>query len=554
MFRLTYLGGVRKHPSMQLFVPYIQDKPMKIKALRSRLFTHLEGIPLISAVLALQKRDVLDIFNQQDRVTITDLSDRLKANEGYLNAGMRLMASQGWLVLDFEDGQPAYTITLKGKAAIKNLSVWQDLGNWIRVAKDFGEIGLEELGGLDSDMMLRLIQSISDGEPGLEIDSVENQMLAHREGLICSVLLVNIGMKGLLEGNDLVFPKDWGTFGLDTAVQSMFEHLNWVYPTTTGYRFTEEGDFFRKRASAYGVTVSYLQTFHWLEELMFGKGDVLWDNPIGAKEIHVDRKMNVWGSGGAHSTYFNKIDEIVIEIFNRPLEDQPKGIADMGCGNGALLAHLYDVVKEHTLRGRHLEEHPILMIGADFNEAALEVTAENLLATGMDFHCVFGDIGDPMGLSMTLHQEFDVDLKDMLSVRSFLDHNRVFVEPKGDFNKRDRHSTGAFSFRGRRLSCAQVEQNLYEHMKSWKPFVEKFGLLVIELHTIPPALACENLGRTTITAYDGTHGFTDQYIVEREVFLQLAEEAGLRPVPQFSSRFPNSDLATVSINLLKGDQ
>jgi SAM-dependent methyltransferase len=537
---------------MQPILSYIQENPMKIKALRSRLFTHLEGIPLISAVIALQRRDVLDIFKQQKRVTITDLASRLKANEGYLNVSLRLLASQGWLTLDFDDNMPAYSLNPKGSAAIKNLHVWNDLGDWIRVAKDFGDIGLEELGGLDSDMMLRIIQSVCDSEANLSIDSVEDQMLAHREGLICSVILVNLGMKGLLEGNDLVFPKDWGTFGLDSAVQLMFEHLGWVYPTPSGYRFTVEGDFFRQRASAYGVTVSYLQTFHWLDELLFGKGDVLWDKPSGAKEIHVDRTMNVWGSGGAHSTYFNKIDEIVIEIFNRPLDEQPRGIADMGCGNGALLAHLYEVVKEHTLRGKHLEDHPILMIGADFNEAALVATAENLHATGMEFHCVYGDIGDPMGLSMTLHQEFDVDLKDMLSVRSFLDHNRVFDPPKGDFSSRERFSTGSFSFRGRRLSCAEVEQNLFEHFQAWRPHVERFGLLVIELHTIPPALACENLGRTTITAYDGTHGFTDQYIVEREVFLQLAEEAGLHPVPQFSTRFPNSDLATVSINLLRG--
>ena len=51
--------------------------------------------------------------------------------------------------------------------------------------------------------------------------------------------------------------------------------------------------------------------------------------------------MNVWGSGGAHKLYFKKIDEIIIEIFNYPIEQQPKGIADMGCGDGMFLTHLY---------------------------------------------------------------------------------------------------------------------------------------------------------------------------------------------------------------------
>ena len=41
-------------------------------------------------------------------------------------------------------------------------------------------------------------------------------------------------------------------------------------------------------------------------------------------KTHVNRKMNVWGSGGAHKLYFKKIDEIILEIFNKPLEKQPQ--------------------------------------------------------------------------------------------------------------------------------------------------------------------------------------------------------------------------------------
>ncbi|MFM1931104.1 MAG: hypothetical protein RL226_407, partial [Bacteroidota bacterium] len=41
-------------------------------------------------------------------------------------------------------------------------------------------------------------------------------------------------------------------------------------------------------------------------------------------------------------------------------------------------------------------------------------------------------------------------------------------------------------------------------------------------------------------------------IVEPEVFLKVARAAGLHPDPQHSVKFPDSDLATVTINLLKG--
>ncbi|MNQ95657.1 hypothetical protein D3C85_1112230 [compost metagenome] len=98
-----------------------------------------------------------------------------------------------------------------------------------------------------------------------------------------------------------------------------------------------------------------------------------------------------------------------------------------------------------------------------------------------------------------------------------------------------------------------MEDNLLEHLQKWSPYVRKFGLLLIELHTINPKLAASNLGKTPATAYDATHGFSDQYIVEIDVFNNVAAEAGLFPDQAIFKRFPEADIATVSINLLKGN-
>ena len=93
-----------------------------------------------------------------------------------------------------------------------------------------------------------------------------------------------------------------------------------------------------------------------------------------------------------------------------------------------------------------------------------------------------------------------------------------------------------------------VEDNLLEHFNKWAPYIKKNGLLVIELHTISPKLISQNLGRTAATAYNATHGFSDQYIVEVDVFEKIAAEAGLVADEKSKHRFPNSELATVSIN------
>src|SRR5690606_27893340 len=71
-------------------------------------------------------------------------------------------------------------------------------------------------------------------------------------------------------------------------------YLDWFTQKNGNYQFTETGLFFARRASAYGVTVSYLPTFSKIEELMFGKASVLRDIAFGEDEIHVDREMNVW--------------------------------------------------------------------------------------------------------------------------------------------------------------------------------------------------------------------------------------------------------------------
>ena len=164
---------------------------------------------------------------------------------------------------------------------------------------------------------------------------------------------------------------------------------------------------------------------------------------------------------------------------------------------------------------------------------------------------IWGDIGRPDTLAADLKDDYNIALQDLLNVRTFLDHNRIWEVPKNKHNTVSA-STGAYVSGGERLNNNDVEASLLEHLQKWKPFVEKFGLLIIELHTISSELTSENLGKTAATAYDATHGYSDQYILEVDVFRTAALNAGLTPDDKHFVRFPDSELATVSINLLKG--
>ncbi len=243
---------------------------------------------------------------------------------------------------------------------------------------------------------------------------------------------------------------------------------------------------------------------------------------------------------------------MIIKLFNKPIDEQPKGILDMGCGNGAFIQHIFDVIEYQTLRGKMLDEHPLLLVGADFNQAALKVTRANLIKADIWAKVIWGDIGRPDILAKDLKEDYNIELGDLLNVRTFLDHNRIWEVPKTK-TQRTSKSTGAYASLGKRLSNNVVEDSLLEHLTKWKPYVERFGLLMIELHTVKPNLVAQNIGKTAATAYDATHGYSDQYILEVDVFNALAREAGLHPDEHYFSKFPNNEMATVSVNLLKGN-
>lgn len=525
--------------------------------LRSDLFRHLDGVAIAPTAFTLHEAGVLDFILKQKEVSLDVTVKQFDANKGYLNVALRLLASQGWLVqlLDNQSNAVRYAVSPQSEEAFGLVRLYKDTSHLLKYSAQFHRRKFEiepfnVLMGIMNDYKNNY--GLGDVDPG----SVAYQVLKHIEGIIVAPSIVRLGMGGMFHKYFMEssfrseeFHSDADAF---TKLLDFFTWLGWFSSTNETYSFTDKGLFFAKRAAAYGVTVSYIPTFRNLDKLIFGNPAALRKVAEDEDEIHVDREMNVWGSGGAHSAYFKKMDEVLIEIFNRPIEDQPRGILDMGCGNGAFLAHAFEVIESRTLRGTLLEDHPLFLIGADYNQAAIKVTRANLIKQDIWAKVIWGDIGRPELIDEHLKEVYQIQLQDLLNVRTFLDHNRIWSDPKDVDDTRSSTSTGAFVHRGEWLPNNTVEDNLKEHFSKWMPYVKKHGLLLIELHTVDPKIVAQNMGRTAVTAYDGTHGFSDQYIVELDVFLKVVREAGLTPVDTHAYKFPNSELASVSINLLVG--
>ncbi len=521
---------------------------------REELFRHLDGIAVAPVAYAILKNKVSDYLLENKKLTISEIASACNANEGYLNVALRILASQGWLDYSADNNEVTICTNKQSKIAFDHFYLYEDSVALLEYSGKFHPRKFELDPFHKLEKLFGKYQNRFDLDPNKDdlTSQIQNQILKHIEGILVGPTTVHLGMGGMFHKYFMEasfsadeyhrFPESFDT------ILTFLCHLGWFHKSSDNFTFTDKGLFFAKRASAYGVTVSYIPMFRQMDELLFGNPKVLWDAK-NENETHVDREMNVWGSGGAHATYFKKIDEIIISLFNKPLEEQPKGILDMGCGNGAFLIHLFEVIESKTLRGKHLDDYPLFLVGADYNKAALKVTRANLIQADIWAKVIWGDISDPDLLQNDLQDNYGIKLQDLLSVRTFLDHNRIWSEPTTTLNAPSL-STGAFAYRGKRLSNEDVERNLKDHFEKWAPHIEKFGLIVIELHTISPNLTAKNLGKTAATAYDATHGFSDQYILEIDSFLKVINEIGLSSDKKYFSKFPDSDLATVSINYL----
>ncbi|MFH0343916.1 MAG: hypothetical protein ACHBNF_17750 [Chromatiales bacterium] len=529
------------------------------------LFLHHDGIVIGATICALEKPGLLTHLVSHGRVTFRELLDRYPCNPGYLHVALRCLALQGWITRAGVPGSDAmvFEVTPLGEIAAKTFPLYIEVAEFA-----FSGIPMErhlfhqrDLDSASAEHYARITRrclqnwDLAVGDPADQESRLNEIIGQHLDGILVGPFMIAAKLRGLLEGEDFTYDGLPGPHHNLRAGLALLEHLGWVRLEGRRNLFTELGRVACEFTLHYGLTLSYWPMFCRLPSLIFNSSRHITHVAPGHEETHVDRSLNVLASGVAHRPYFEDSERILIAIFNRePLAEQPRFVADMGCGDGIWLKRIYEIVAAKTLRGRHLDEYPLLMIGADYNAKALEAAHRTLETAGVPNITLFGDVTDPTLFAQALGER-GFDSVDGLHIRAFIDHNRRYTEPRdrASADKRLVLSTGAYaSETGNAIPNRLLEENLVEHLRRWAPFIRKHGLIVIEAHNAYPPIAAEYNGKTHATAFDTYHGYSNQYPIDYEAFMSLAEEAGLRAVAHeqrvYPSRFP---FVAISLNRFK---
>ncbi|MGH1384468.1 class I SAM-dependent methyltransferase [Kordia sp.] len=511
------------------------------RTFRSLLFKHQDGIAITATIAVLERHAVFDFLANERITSVENIVEKFpQFHAGYLNVSLRSLASQGILKYSVTVDEVQIEVTSKFTDFQRHIPHYVHFNALFAYYYDLFKLPLKfPLPNIDT--LISFATYWSDSKKALQSDTYfQEEVALHLEGVLLAPMLVYLGYNADLESVET------STFLKDTSLLEVLQLLE----LHDGNTLTTKGSFLFDRSYAYGVTTSYMPIMRHKETYLTGDFLPFFEQDHLGNEQHVFRGINVWGSGGSHATYFNKFDAVLVDIFNKPLDEQPKGIIDVGCGNGALLEHIFDLIWNKTQRKDDLSTTKLILIGADYNKEALLSTKRNLEKANVWAEVVWGDIGNPAEIDAKLQELYDVKLEELLNVRSFLDHNRPFNVPKGSYAG-TLLSTGAFAHRGKQLHNSDVAQSLIEHFEKWKPYIQYHGLLFIELHTVAPNTVALNLGKTPCTAYDVTHGFSDQYIVELDVFLDAIAKAGITIDPTHSYHFPSDEISTISINLIQ---
>ncbi len=479
---------------------------------------YCHGFIAFPVIHSLHEKGLFKAFDSGESIAFDHLLQEYKANSGHLKAAIRLLESLQILEFNqagYQSGSRFYWLD----------NIPEQIESLLQL--DFSADFQESFDHC-------LAQSINHW-------STDDQMLADfLDGLWLLPLFLydrQIGSESHEFEEAFQFLTDY------EKLEQCFFAKGWVTREDGRIVFNTIGQHLRERILIAGTVYSYRPMLQGMNELLFGDAASVFQRDDEGHEHHLDRTLNVVASGFQHERYFKDCEAIITDIFNQlPINHQPDYIADMGCGDGTLLKRVYQLIQTKTRRGEHLEQYPLMLIGADYNQKALSATAATL--GSLPHKTIQADIGNPKDFLRDLCSSCVEDTNKVLHIRSFLDHDRPYIPPNDLAQlaqRTEERSHGVYiNHHGQLIPANVAYQSLVEHLSRWSEIIGSSGAMFLEVHSMAPSVIARYLDQCENLHFDAYHAFSGQMLSDADEFLFAAAESGLFPRLDFSRHYPKT--------------
>ncbi|MBU1137873.1 MAG: hypothetical protein KKA76_02735 [Proteobacteria bacterium] len=508
----------------------------------------IDGMAISSTVYALRQENIFQsLENAEGFLSIDELAVDKKPRPGYLHLAFRLLEDQG-LVLrhsSMENGGVQVVLTASGRSWLLMTPLYDSAMDFLRAASELTE---KDCDATLSEISLHGLMQLSEQEQRVRL---------HVVAPLVAAFLVYLYDNEMFTGERVLFKEK--CLELPPRILkhclTMLTDLGWLSSAGEDeWFFTGEGQLLPHFVPQLFYPVSYLKTSRQVPELIFPEKKKRREVEQG-EESHIDRSLDIRFSGLVYERNFREpVHKVLLELFNaEPLAQQPRYIVDTGSGDGTMLLDVYRTIAEETLRGESLRDFPLTVIGVEFNQVAAQATADRLKENRIPFLTFQGDISEPEQIGRDLTAR-GIALDHVFHISKSVIHNRIYCPPleEPDLRGWEPQSEAVFiDARGTLITAHDLALNLVDHFRRWRPLVRNHGMLVIEAHTVPPQLIAASIGANILTSLDSSHGYSHQYLVEKD-FFHTAIRTALFSIETVAERCVSGvDLPVLTVDYLR---
>lgn len=470
-----------------------------------QVFSHFNGLAIGSVAQGLLETDILErLF--KDHKNKTSL-DTLMANHcvvpGYTKLALETLCLAGFLHI--EDGVNesfSVEVTPRGRAWLYFRELYRQYNELLTTS-------------LESSAHAYMSRVFDENKSTLGHDTlalVKMHLYAPSICLIMQRLVDRGGWEDIIKDrNSLIW-------------LNILKKENWLSPSNKGEvaMLSKAGQMGRLLAPLYIYPISYFPLLRQIPNLLTDKQTNI---PMVDRELDISFSGKVF-KGSCRSLFFDQL----LPLFNtEDIASQPKVIVDTGCGDATVLIEAYQAIRKQTTRGQHLHNYPLLMVGVEYEVAAINVARQKLEQAKVPHLVISGDISKPADIHKNLTKH-SIHYRDILHISKSVVHNRIFTYP----NLENASSTHIPSLdmsyvdaNGKSISSHSLFHNLVGFFRLWLPWISHHGMIVIESHCWSQMVTQVANDDYPMNLVKTTHNFSKQYLVPAEFYEGALALSGL---------------------------